>query len=72
VATIAHSVVSNAGTIGATALSDAARQLQMAVDADERSLWPALAEEFSREHVRVMAALAARFNAMPPSASTEP
>jgi len=66
-AAIAHTMVSNAGTIGALALSDAARRLQQAADADERALWPALAQAFSHQHARVMAALLARFDSQPPT-----
>jgi CheY-like chemotaxis protein len=61
-AAIAHTMVANAGTIGASALSDAARRLQQAVDADERAQWPDLARAFSHQHARVMAALLARFD----------
>ncbi|MBL0729344.1 response regulator [Piscinibacter sp. HJYY11] len=64
-AMIAHAVVSNAGTIGAAALSEAAKSLQLALDADERAAWPALAAEFSRQHARVMAQLSARFPTTP-------
>ncbi|MBC7994158.1 MAG: response regulator, partial [Rhizobacter sp.] len=67
IAAIAHTMVSNAGTIGALALSDAARQLQQAVDADERALWPELAQAFSDQHARAMAALRAHFDSQPPT-----
>ncbi len=60
-AMIAHAVVSNAGTIGAAALSDTAKSLQLALDADERDAWPQLAAEFTRQHGRVMAQLNERF-----------
>jgi two-component system sensor histidine kinase/response regulator len=60
-AMIAHAVVSNAGTIGAMALSDTAKSLQLALDAEERSTWPVLADEFACEHARVMDVLRARF-----------
>jgi signal transduction histidine kinase/DNA-binding response OmpR family regulator/HPt (histidine-containing phosphotransfer) domain-containing protein len=66
---IAHAVVSNAGTIGAQGLSDAARRLQLAIDADERERWPALADEFERWHAHTLAALGAYFN---PSAQAHP
>ncbi len=65
IATLAHGLVANAGTIGALALSDAARRLQVAADADERALWPALADEFARRHAEVLAALSERFKASP-------
>jgi signal transduction histidine kinase/DNA-binding response OmpR family regulator len=60
-AMIAHAVVSNAGTIGAAALSEAAKGLQLALDADERAAWSTLAVAFAHQHARVMAQLQARF-----------
>ncbi|WP_372525487.1 response regulator [Piscinibacter sp.] len=66
-ASITHSVISTAGTIGATALSDAAHKLQMAIDAGERALWPALVDEFARQHAHVLAALHAHFGKPSPT-----
>ena len=71
-AMIAHAVVSNAGTIGAAALSDTAKSLQLALDADERSTWATLVSEFSRQHARVIAQLRKRFPDSPPPASDSP
>jgi signal transduction histidine kinase/CheY-like chemotaxis protein/HPt (histidine-containing phosphotransfer) domain-containing protein len=71
-AMIAHAVVSNAGTIGAAALSETAKNLQLALDADERSTWSELAAEFSRQHARVIAQLRERFNEEPLSTSDTP
>ena len=57
VAQVAHSVVSTAGTIGAEALSNAARELQLAIDMGESSRWPALMGNFARHHAQVLAEL---------------
>jgi PAS domain S-box-containing protein len=52
-AAIAHSIISTAGTIGAEALSDAARALQLAIDAGEEARLPALVEVFAQRHAQV-------------------
>jgi two-component system sensor histidine kinase/response regulator len=52
-ASIAHSIISTAGTIGAEALSDAARALQLAIDAGEAERLPALVETFAQRHAVV-------------------
>ena len=49
-------LISTAGTIGAEGLSDAARSLQLALDAGEAERWPALLEAFSHQHARVTVA----------------
>ena len=58
VSQMAHSVVSTAGTIGAEALSNAARVLQLSIDIGESSRWNALFEQFAHEHARVIDELA--------------
>jgi CheY-like chemotaxis protein len=50
---IAHSIISTAGTIGAEGLSDAARALQLAIEAGEEDRLPALVEVFARRHAQV-------------------
>jgi PAS domain S-box-containing protein len=54
VAQIAHTVVSTAGTIGADGLSNAARELQLAIDMRESERWPALFGNFARHHAAVL------------------
>jgi PAS domain S-box-containing protein len=53
VSSIAHTLVSTAGAIGAEALSSVAAGLQRAADRDERAAWPALVDTVVREHARV-------------------
>ncbi len=59
VAQIAHAVVSTAGTIGAEALSNAARELQLAIDVGESPRWAPLLENFARHHAQVLGELRA-------------
>jgi two-component system sensor histidine kinase/response regulator len=61
-AQIAHSSVSTSGTIGAERLSDAARQLQLALDTDEAGSL-ALLDTFAAEHALVLTALRAHLAA---------
>jgi CheY-like chemotaxis protein len=60
---IAHSVISTAGTIGAEGLSDAARALQLAIDATEIDRLPSLFEAFAARHAQVTEALRKYFAA---------
>jgi CheY-like chemotaxis protein len=60
---LAHSLVSSAGTIGASALSDLARRLESALDAGDRAQWPALADALERESAVVNEALRAHLDA---------
>jgi len=53
----AHSLVSTAGTIGATALSETARALQLAIDAGETARVPALLDVLEQEAAIVDEAL---------------
>jgi signal transduction histidine kinase/CheY-like chemotaxis protein len=55
----AHSLVSTAGTIGAPALSELARALQLSVEAGERQAWTQLVDAIDREGARVSQALEA-------------
>jgi two-component system sensor histidine kinase/response regulator len=52
-AQLAHQVISTAGTIGAEALSEAGRALQLALEAGEASRWPDLQTTFSTQHALV-------------------
>ncbi|RZI84593.1 MAG: response regulator [Rubrivivax sp.] len=58
-AQLAHQVISTAGTIGAEALSEAGRTLQLAIEAGEASRWPGLLAAFTTQHGVVTAALRA-------------
>jgi signal transduction histidine kinase/DNA-binding response OmpR family regulator len=58
-ARLAHQQISTAGTLGAEGLSEAARALQVAVDAGEASRWPDLLAVFSLNHQQVMIELLA-------------
>jgi len=60
---IAHSVISTAGAIGAEALSDAARTLQLAIEAGESDRLPALYEAFAARQAEVAEALRRYFAA---------
>ncbi len=53
----AHSLISTAGTIGAEALSEAARAVQLAIDAGEDHRWPALIDALAQHHAIVATAL---------------
>jgi hypothetical protein len=57
----AHSVISTAGTIGAEGLSDAARALQLAIDAGENHRLAMLVDVFAKRHARVADALRSHF-----------
>jgi two-component system sensor histidine kinase/response regulator len=54
---LVHSLISTAGAIGASALSETARQLQGAIHAGESLRWPALVAELQVEHELVAEAL---------------
>jgi CheY-like chemotaxis protein len=54
---LAHSLISTAGTLGATALSELARALQAASQAGDAAWWAALLDEARDEHARVCAEL---------------
>jgi HPt (histidine-containing phosphotransfer) domain-containing protein len=56
-ASIAHSMISTAGTLGAEALSQVAQALQAALAAGDVDELPALAEAFSQRHAEAFAAL---------------
>jgi len=56
-ASLVHNIISTAGTIGADGLSEAARALQLAIDAGEAERWPGLLETFARQHAQVSAQL---------------
>jgi two-component system sensor histidine kinase/response regulator len=58
---IAHSIISTAGTIGAEGLSDAARALQLAIEAGEHERLNALVEVFTRRHAQVTEELKSYF-----------
>ncbi len=58
-ASIAHTVISAAGTIGAEALSVIARDLQQALDGGQAAHMPALLEAFEGQHHLVMRQLRA-------------
>ncbi len=58
-AATAHSLVAGAGTVGADALAQLARQLQAAAEAGEQAQWPALIDAMEREGAATEAALAA-------------
>jgi len=60
-AAIAHSIISTAGTIGAEGLSDAARALQLAIEAGERDRLNALVDLFTRRHTQVAQELQSYF-----------
>jgi len=60
-AAIAHSIISTAGTIGAEGLSDAARALQLAIEAGEHDRLNALVEVFTRRHMQVTEELRSYF-----------
>jgi HPt (histidine-containing phosphotransfer) domain-containing protein len=47
---LVHSLISTAGAIGASVLSEAARELQLAIDAGETLRWPSLVRELEDEH----------------------
>jgi len=61
-AAVAHSIISTAGTIGAEALSDAARALQLAIDAGETDRLPALVDTFAQRHALVAEELRSYFD----------
>ena len=52
-ACVVHNVVSTAGTIGAEGLSEAARGLQLAIEAGEAKRWPELIDVFAHHHAMV-------------------
>ncbi len=54
---LAHSMVSSAGTIGASDLSRVARMLQQAIDDRAQARWPSLLDDLAREEVQVDQAL---------------
>ena len=54
---LVHSLISTAGAVGASALSETARQLQGAIHAGESGRWPALVEELQSENDLVVEAL---------------
>ena len=56
---LAHTTISTAGTIGATALSDIGAHLQQALRAGPRDAVPALVESFAQAHGRVLDELSA-------------
>jgi PAS domain S-box-containing protein len=56
-ARMAHSLISSAGTLGASALSDLARALQDAIEGDAVTRTPALLAALAAEHALVWAAL---------------
>jgi signal transduction histidine kinase/CheY-like chemotaxis protein/HPt (histidine-containing phosphotransfer) domain-containing protein len=56
---MAHSLVSTAGTLGASALSEIARDLQIAIDAGESQRWPSLVDALRGERAVVDDALRA-------------
>jgi two-component system, sensor histidine kinase and response regulator len=49
-AQVAHQLISTAGTLGAEALSESGRALQLAIEAGEASRWPDLLAVFSTQH----------------------
>ena len=65
----AHTLISTAATIGAEGLSAAARALQLALDENEMASVPARIERLLRLHADVLAAVAERLRAAPPSAA---
>jgi CheY-like chemotaxis protein/HPt (histidine-containing phosphotransfer) domain-containing protein len=50
---LVHNVISTAGTIGAEGLSEAARELQLAIDEGEATRWPELLDVFAHHHAVV-------------------
>jgi CheY-like chemotaxis protein len=54
---LAHSLISTAGTLGASALSELARALQAAAHAGDAAWWAAVLDETRDEHARVCAEL---------------
>jgi len=58
-ATLAHNLISTAGTLGALALSNLARRLQEEFDARRAEHYPPLLQELSAEHPHVIATLIA-------------
>jgi len=65
---LAHSFISSAGTVGAEALSDAARSLQLAIDLGELERLPELSAAFARQQRVVAQALQRRFATPGPGA----
>jgi two-component system sensor histidine kinase/response regulator len=64
-ATIAHQQISTAGTLGANALSEAARALQLAILAGESEQWPEALDVFERHLAAVVADLEEHFATRP-------
>jgi CheY-like chemotaxis protein len=60
-ARLAHSLISSAATIGADALSNAARDLHTAIRAGEADRWAGMLDFMHRQHVIVLASLQKHF-----------